>query len=93
MGRLIAAEKGEDYKGDLDEPHKLLHEVNYVLRTWLDHRKHGTYPKLGGYDEQDLDLMQDWHTLNLYHVRVEHGAVISIKLSEDAPDITTQLGG
>lgn len=92
MQRLIAAEKGEPLKDALDDPSKINHEVNYVIRTWLDHRKHGTYPRLGGYDEQDPDLMLDWHTLNLYHVRVENGVVLHLDTPNNAPDVSEQLG-
>ncbi len=80
MQNLIAAEKGEDIKVNLDDPPKLNYEVNYVIRTWLDHRKHGTYPRLGGYDAQCPFLMEDWHTLNLYHTRVEHGVISLINM-------------
>ena len=93
MERLIAAEKGEPLKDDnLDDPQPLHHEVNYVIRTWLDHRKHGTYPRPGGYDEQDPDLMEDWHTLTLICVRVENGITSYIDFPAEAPDVSEQLG-
>lgn len=92
MERLIAAEKGEPLKDDLDEPSHLFHEVNYAIRTWLDHRKHGSYPKPGGYDRQDPFLMADWHTLNLYHSRVENGIVTVMKFPKNAPDFSTLMG-
>lgn len=93
MERLIAAEKGEPLKDDEgDSPPPLTHDANYAIRTWLDHRRHGTYPRAGGYDDQDPDLMDDWHTLTLYHIRVENGTVSYIEQAVDAPDITTLLG-
>lgn len=91
MERLIAAEKGEPFKDALDMPSKLSHEVNYAIRTWLDHRKHGSYPKPGGYDRQCPFLMADWHTLSLYHSRVENGDYVSMTLPTDAPDISTLM--
>jgi hypothetical protein len=93
MARLIAAEKGEPYKDELETPPKLNHEVNYAIRTWLDHRKHGIYPRAGGYDDQDPDLMADWHTLNLYHIRVENGVYSHIRMPATAPDVSTLMGG
>lgn len=93
MERLIAAEKGEPIKdATFDDPTPLRHEVNYVIRTWLNHHRHGTYPAPGGYDDQDSDLMEDWHTLNLIHLRVENGVYAHLTMPADAPDISAQLG-
>lgn len=75
MQRLIRAEKGQLGDVDLDDPMTFHYPIDYVIRTWLDHRKHGSYPETGGYNDQDPLLMQDWHTMNLYHARVEHGIV------------------
>lgn len=92
MEHLIAAEKGESLRDRLDEPPPLKCEVNYAIRTWLDHRRHGTYPRAGGYDDQDPDLMDDWHTLTLYHIRVENGVVVHVRMPTDGPDVSEQMG-
>jgi hypothetical protein len=93
MEHLIAIEKGETIDSTLDYPFAFFHEIDYVIATWLDHRKHGTYPRAGGYDDQDSQLMADWHTMNLYHSRVERGEIIALDMPEDAPDISTMMGG
>lgn len=55
---------------DDDEPVKprrldFHYPLFYVTRTWLDHRKFGTYPRVGGYDAQDpLLVLHDWGLLD-----------------------------
>lgn len=80
MKRVVAADKGETIEDELGEPYKLAHEVTYVMHTWLDHRKHGGYPEAGGYNNQCPFLMADWHTMNLYHSRVEKGIFSEIAM-------------
>jgi hypothetical protein len=93
MRRVIAAEKGEELEGDLAEPYKLFHEVTYAVHTWFDHRKHGGYPEMGGYNSQCPFLMADWSTLSLYHSRVEHGIFNSLYTPDNAPPIDSLMGG
>jgi hypothetical protein len=37
----------------------------YVLNTWLDYKRHGLYPEPGGYNNQDMALMDDWGQITL----------------------------
>lgn len=92
MFRLVAAEKGKPITNDLSNPPPIKLPRDYVMQTWFDHRKHGTYPRAGGYDDQDPDLMSDWHVLNLYHLRAEYG-IVSIKLPTNATDWRTLRKG
>lgn len=91
MRGLIAVEKGESFKEELDEPPPLHHEVNYAIRTWLDHRAHGSYPNPGGYNKQDPLLMADFHTLTLYHIRVENGVVSHVQMPAKGQDSETLM--
>jgi hypothetical protein len=93
MSNLIAVDKGETVPINLDDPPQFHYEINYVIRTWFDHRKHGTYPKLGGYDCQCPFLMADWHTLNLYHTRVEHGITSFLDMPTTGEHVDTLLEG
>lgn len=70
MKQIIAMEKGEESKDIPDEPPPFRHEIDYVIRTWLEHKLHHTYPDIGGYNDQDSDLMDDWHIMNVYYARV-----------------------
>lgn len=31
-----------------------------MIRTWLDHKRHGIYPEPGGLNAQDAALIDDW---------------------------------
>lgn len=93
MRNLVRVEKNEQIDVNLSDPPKLHYEVNYVIRTWLDHRKHGTYPRAGGYDDQCPFLMEDWHTMNLYHTRVEHGIVTIVRVPTTGATWDTLLEG
>lgn len=65
-------DKGEEIEYESIDPSKFFHEIDYVIRTWMEHRIHHTYPELGGYNDQDDHLMRDWHTMNIYYNRVAH---------------------
>lgn len=93
MERLIATEKNEPYNGVLEDPMPFFHEIDYVIATWLHYRRHGAYPRAGGYDKQDSQLMQDWATMDLYHLRIERGDYKSFYVPENAPDVSTMMGG
>lgn len=43
----------------------LHYPLDYVTRTWYEHRNRGTYPRAGGYDDQDAQLMDDWHVFDM----------------------------
>lgn len=83
MKQVIAQEKGESPPDEiLPEPPPLHHDVDYVIATWLQHKIHHTYPRAGGYDDQDELLMQDWHTMNLFYSRVESGQLTTFDMSQ-----------
>lgn len=80
MVRWVKNEKGED---DEDDENELLpdlpalnHDAEYVIRTWIEHKLHHTYPEPGGYNDQDEYLMEDWHTMNLCYLRVSSGQLM-----------------
>lgn len=86
MRRLIAAEKGETDNAVPDVQPPFYHDIDYVLRTWLEHKIHHTYPEIGGYLDQCEFLMRDWHVVNMYNVRVEHGEFSAPPIPQNAPD-------
>lgn len=73
MQVLVKAEKGEDNDSVPNEQPAFYHDIDYVIRTWLEHRVHHTYPDPGGYNDQDERLMDDWHTMTMYYIRIEKG--------------------
>lgn len=82
MKVVIAQERGEAQSDEpLPEPPPIHHDLDYVIATWLQHKLHHTYPRAGGYDDQDELLMQDWHTMNLYYARVENGQLTTFDMS------------
>ena len=87
MMKLVNAEKGEKIYDIPDEQPPLHYPIDYVLRTWLEHKYYHTYPEAGGYNDQCLFLMADWGTLTMYHIRVENGVFTEIVLPDvsDAP--------
>lgn len=93
MRMLVKAEKGED-SGDIpDEQPPVAHDIDYVIRTWMEHHIHHTYPRAGGYDDQDADLMDDWHILSMYYVRVERGIFTVMSMPTNGADWQTMMGG
>ena len=69
------------------EPPPFKHGVDYVIRTWLEHKIHHTYPEPGGYNDQDEDLMDDWHTVNMYYSRLWHGVSVVMVMPEHGTPI------
>lgn len=67
---MIASEHGERTAEETDdEPHfGLFYPKQYVIRTWYEHRKNGVYPQQGGYDDQDAQLMDDWHAMDMRYL-------------------------
>lgn len=45
----------------------LYYPLDYVIDTWYQNDRHGTFPAPGGYDMQDPLLMADWRKLNLLY--------------------------
>lgn len=70
-----------------DEAVYLYYPLDYVIHTWLDHRIGGAYPAPGGYDAQDAQLMDDWHTLNKRHLyisnQLRNNTTLKLPASED----------
>lgn len=81
MRHLVALEKGED-NGELSEPAPLHCDSERVINTWMQHKIHHTYPRAGGYDDQDEYLMRDWQTMNLYYTRAQAGIYTPILTPE-----------
>jgi hypothetical protein len=92
MRDVVRFEKGEDDGEIPPPPSKLFHERDYVMRTWLEHKIHHTYPDRGGYNDQDEYLMRDWHTMNVYYMRVHAGEFAAVLLPDDTVDWDTLLG-
>lgn len=79
----VAIDRHEDLPEELlPEPPPLNHELDYVIATWTQHKLHHTYPRAGGYDDQDEALMHDWHTLNLFYARVSNGQLTTFDMSQ-----------
>lgn len=79
-------EKGEDEDNDVpDEPPPFQNEVGYVIQTWLEHKLHHTYPEQGGYNDQNLSLVDDWHIMNMYYVRILKGVSSALVMPEHGP--------
>lgn len=71
---LVSIDKLEDKEREVPPtPGALYYEAEYVIRTWLEHRLHHTYPESGGYNDQCEFLMRDWHAMNVYYSRVYAG--------------------
>lgn len=85
MEDLVSIDKMEDKERDIPPlPPKLFYDADYAIRTWLEHRLHHTYPDVGGYNDQSLELMLDWHKLNVYYLRVYRGEFGSQDIPDDA---------
>lgn len=41
----------------------LHYPLDYMIDTWLDHRKYGKYPESGSYNDQDPLWWQDMHLM------------------------------
>lgn len=84
MKVVIAQDRGETLPDEpLPEPPPIqTPDLDYVIATWLQHKIHHTYPKAGGYDDQDELLMEDWHTLNLFYARVESGQLSALYIPQ-----------
>lgn len=92
MRILIQAEAGEGGETP-DVLSGFVHDIDYVVKTWLEHRIHHAYPRYGGYDDQDADLMDDWHILTLYYIRVGQGVTSALAMDDDGVPIEDLLQG
>jgi len=81
----VAAEEGRDSDTPLPDPDSLKHDLDYVIRTWMANKLHHTYPRPGGYDDQDEYLMRDWHTMNLYYSRAKAGVYSTVWMDKANP--------
>ncbi len=65
------------------------HPVDYVIHTWQMYLNMRLLPRMGGYDDQDELLMQDWQTLNrrmAYLKRKVNGEDEDVSAIADVPD-------
>lgn len=72
-------EKGES-EGTLSEPPPFVHQLDYVISTWMQHKIHHTYPRAGGYDDQDEYLMKDWQSMNMFYMRAQAGVFMVVMM-------------
>lgn len=93
MRTLLRAESGKENNDEPpDEQPPFFHEADYVIRTWLEHRMHHTYPDDGGYNSQCSWLMRDWHILSMYYLRAEKGVYSHISMPTGGAEWQTQMG-
>jgi len=69
----VQIEKNEHIPYEPIDASQFYHDIDYVIRTWLEHKMHHTYPETGSYNDQDAWLIKDWHTMNVYFSRVWNG--------------------
>lgn len=91
MRHLIALEKGED-PATLTPPSPFHHDTGFVISTWMQHKIHHTYPRAGGYEDQDELLMEDWQTMNLYYMRAQAGIYTPV-ITPDMIGTLASMGG
>jgi hypothetical protein len=92
MRALLVAESGKE-SGDIPaEQPTFYHEVDYVVRTWLEHRLHHAYPDAGAYNDQCNWLMKDWHTLSMYYIRAEKGVFTALAMPTQADEWESLAG-
>ena len=62
--------------------------LSYVIATWQAYRQYGVLPKIGGYNDQDEQLMADWGVISRrYHwasVRGDNAIDISLDSGNQA---------
>ena len=63
MSGVVLSENGDTPIPD-DEDFGLFNPLEYVIETWQAYRQFGILPLVGGYNDQDANLMADWRTLN-----------------------------
>ena len=74
LADYAAGEMGKATDGGDDEPPplRLSYPLGYILHAWADYIRHGTYPKPGGFDAQDVALVADFSALTKrynWHIR------------------------
>jgi hypothetical protein len=80
MRDVVKIDKGEELEYTSTTPRTFFYDVDYVIRTWLEHKIHHLYPDPGGYNDQDAYLMLDWHTMNVYYTRVMNDDFSTLKI-------------
>ncbi len=71
LEKIALAERGLSTPEDQDEDTVyLFYPLPYVAHTWLEHRNRGTYPESGGYNDQDSQLMEDWHMFDMRYLHI-----------------------
>lgn len=88
LERLAQSERGKKQPDEdiPDNPVYLHYPLEYVLRTWLDHRASGTYPEAGGYNQQDAQLMDDWAALNERYFEINLDLDAREAMHDDTPE-------
>lgn len=83
----MSAEKGEAIEETPDEQPPFHYPIDYVIRVWLEHKYYHNYPEPGGYNDQCPYLMADFHTLTMYHIRVDKNVFTEMMIpnTSDAP--------
>lgn len=92
MSDLVSIDKMEETEREIPPlPPELFHDADYAIRTWLEHRLHHTYPDIGGYNDQCAYLMRDWHSLNIYYLRVYRGEFGAQNIPDDAVPLASVM--
>lgn len=66
----------------------LHYPLEYMIDTWLDHRRHGKYPDTGSYNDQDPLWLQDMRLMTarfnqwVRHLQKEGGEDVLEKLTK-----------
>lgn len=84
MVELVQLESGKT-KSDVDDDEDmgLNFPLSYALTTWNAFRQFGVLPKVGGYNDQDKQLMEDWSTLSRrYNWAKDSGASSSVTVTD-----------
>lgn len=64
--------KAKDGGDDTPPPFRLNYPLTYALHAWADYMRHGHWPRPGGFDAQDVALVEDFQTITRrynWHVR------------------------
>lgn len=56
--------RGDDEDTPEPPPIRLNYPEWYVLQAWSDYKTHGHWPRPGGFDAQDVQLVEDFQTLS-----------------------------
>jgi len=59
--------RGGDKEHDEPPPLRLHYPEDYILHAWADYMRHGHWPRPGGFDAQDVALVEDFQMLTRHH--------------------------